>query len=163
MTLKERWQQLAPRERMLLGIAAGVVAALLAWLLIWQPLFGSTARLREEVADQRELLHWLQAIEPEVQQLRGQRSRPGAGSGGSLMSLVDQTSNANGLKPFVTRIQPEGDKEVRVWLEQAPYDEVMRWLIALEMDGGVRIVEFSVTRGPSPGLVGARVNLQRGA
>ena len=163
MTPRERWQQLAPRERMLVSLAAGVMAVMLAYLLIWQPLFGSTARLREEVAGQRDLLQWLQSIEPEVQQLRGARSIRGPGAGGSLMSLVDQTSSASGLKPFVTRIQPEGDKEVRVWLEQAPYDEVMRWLIALEMDAGVRILEFSVTRGPAPGLVGARINLQRGA
>ncbi len=163
MTPKERWQQMAPRERLLVGIAAGVVALMLGFLLIWQPLFGSTARLREEVAGQRELLQWLHAVEPEVQRLRGERSVPGTARGGSLMSLVDQTSNASGLKSFVTRIQPEGDKEVRVWLEQAPYDEVMRWLITLELDAGVRIVEFNVSRGPSPGLVAARINLQRGA
>ena len=162
MTPRERWQQLAPRERVLVGIAGGVVALTLAYLLVWQPLFGSTARLREEVAGQRELLQWLHAIQPEVQQLRGSRSTRPA-QGGSLMGLVDQTSTASGLKSFVTRIEPQGDKEVRVWLEQAPYDEVMRWLITLELDAGVRIVEFNVTRGPAPGLVGARINLQRGA
>lgn len=163
MTPKERWQQMAPRERLLVSIAGGVTALALGFLLVWQPLFESTARLREEVADQRGLLQWLHAIEPEVQKLRGARGVPGVGAGGSLMSLVDQTSTRSGLKSFVTRIQPEGDKEVRVWLEQAPYDEVMRWLITLELDAGVRIVEFNVSRGPAPGLVGARINLQRGA
>lgn len=162
MTLKERWQQMAPRERVLVSAAGAVVAVMLAFLLIWRPLFASTGKLRKEVAEQRELVQWLNAIEPEVQLLRGARSmRPAAG--GSLLALVDQTSKANGLGQFVSRIQPEGDKEVRVWLEQAPYDEIMRWLIALELDAGVRIVEFNVSRGPAPGLVAVRINLQRGA
>ncbi|MGH8530611.1 MAG: type II secretion system protein GspM [Nevskiales bacterium] len=162
MTLKERWQQMAPRERVLVSAAGAVVALMLAFLLIWQPLFSSTDKLRQEVAEQRALVQWLNAAEPEVQRLRGARSMRPA-SGGSLLALVDQTSTANGLKSFVSRIQPEGDKEVRVWLEQAPYDEVMRWLISLELDAGVRIIEFNVSRGPAPGLVAVRINLQRGA
>lgn len=162
MTLKERWQQMAPRERLLVATAGAILAVMLAFLLIWRPLFASTEKLRQEVADQRELAQWLGAIEPEVQRLRGARvMRPAAG--GSLLALVDQTSKANGLGQFVSRIQPEGEKEVRVWLEQAPYEEVMRWLIALELDAGVRIAEFNVSRGPAPGLVGVRINLQRGA
>ncbi len=162
MTLKERWQQLAPRERVLLAAAGAVTACLLAYLLIWQPLFNSTDRLREAVAEQRALVQWLIAIEPEVKALRGARGSHVA-AGGSLLALVDQSSKANGLGQFVTRIQPEGDREVRVWLEQAPYDEIMRWLLTLETDTGVRIAELNVSRGPAPGLVSARLNLQRGA
>jgi general secretion pathway protein M len=85
------------------------------------------------------------------------------GQGRSLLAIVDQTGKENGLGGAITRMQPEGDNTVRIWLEQADFVAVLRWLALLENSYGVAVVEAAIDREAQPGLVRARLGLVRGA
>lgn len=162
MTLQERWQALEPRERWLVALAAAVAVVGLFYVAVWEPLTQSNQQINERVAHTRELVSWLQLVAPEARRLRGS-SPPGTRSSGTLLNIVDASSKTAGLDKAIARLQPHGQNEVRLWLEKAPYQTLMRWLLTLEKDQGVIISELSISRGSASGLVSARAILKRGS
>jgi general secretion pathway protein M len=160
--LKQRFERLNLRERLLVSAAAATLALALLFILIFEPLQTSVDRLRTDVAD-------MQGLVAELAQARSLvlSGRNGVGviqgQGRSLLSIIDQSGKENGLASAITRMQPEGDATVRVWLEQADFAALVRWLDKLESGYGVTVNEVAIDRESQPGLVRARLGLVRGA
>lgn len=149
------------RERLLVGAAAGVCVIALLFLLVWEPLHGGVTRLRNDVSATETLV-------VELTQARGLALRAGGmgtiqGQGRSLLSIVDQTGKESGLSGSITRIQPEADTVVRVWLERADFAQLVRWLGTLQTTYGVSVSEAAIDREAEAGTVRARLGLVRGA
>jgi general secretion pathway protein M len=156
--MKSWFLGLAPRERMLVAGAAVVVVLLLAYLLVVEPLQQRRAMLERGVIAQRELLTWMRdAVVP----LRGNTTAPPDSRGESLFAVVDRSARATVLAGALQRVQPEGQGNVRVWFEDAPFDDLVRWTAALQREHGVSVNTLSVERTDSAGLVNARVTLER--
>jgi general secretion pathway protein M len=159
---RERFLAMNPRERLLVAAAAAIVVATLLFLLIWEPLHDGVQRLRTDVKA-------TQALVAELAQARSLvlSGRGGVGviqgQGRSLLAIIDQTGKENGLENAITRMQPEGDTTVRVWLEQADFAALLRWIGVLETTYGVAVVEAAIDREAEPGMVRARLGLVRGA
>ena len=83
------------------------------------------------------------------------------GAGQSLLAVVDQSRKASALTKPPSRLQPEGDGVVRIWLEDVPFDALLRWLADLQLRYGVRVDTADIERESAPGLVNARVTLMR--
>lgn len=160
--MKQWWQARNAREKLILIIGGVFLLLFLYYGLVISPLQNGIARMQQRQAGEMELASWLVTVAPEVQRLR-RASGTGAvqRSGGSLLSVVDQTSKAAGLGKSITRMQPEGEAEVRAWLDQAPFNETLRWLRTLESSYGVEISELSFNRDTEAGRVKARVTLKR--
>ncbi|MEX0899964.1 MAG: type II secretion system protein M [Gammaproteobacteria bacterium] len=149
---------LAPRERLLIGGAAGAVVLLLAYLLVVEPLQQRRAVLERGVVAQRELLAWMRdAVVP----LRGNTSAPADSRGQSLFAVVDRSARATVLAGALQRVQPEGQGNVRVWFNDAPFDDLVRWIATLQREHGITVNTLSVERVDTAGLVNARVTLER--
>ena len=89
--IKKLLADMQPRERQLVIAAAALVVFFIAYLLLWQPYGGKHLQsLQEKVAEQRVTLAWMQEAAVRAQQLRSGSSQ--AGSGQSLMTVVDQTA-----------------------------------------------------------------------
>jgi general secretion pathway protein M len=161
-TLRQRYLALNLRERLLVGAAGATVIAALLFLLVWEPLHDGVKRLREDVATTQALVAELAEARSLVLSGRGGIGVI-QGQGRSLLSIVDQTGKENGLAATITRMQPEGDTTVRVWLEQADFAALVRWLAALENNYGVAVTEAAIDRESQPGLVRVRLGLVRGA
>lgn len=129
--IMEKFKALSEREQRLVLIATLVLAALLFYLLVWSPLNQSIARNSAAVADQQELLSWVQKNANRVQQLKGSTSQ-GAKFNGSLPQAVNQS--ASRLNISIARMQPQGD-ELQVWVDEAPFNQVVAWLHNLEQMG----------------------------
>ena len=158
--LRTYWQGLAPRERRFLGGGAVALVLILGYVLVWSPYREAVAGLREDVAAQREQLAWMHQAAAQVERLRAERPENGDTGRGSLLSRVDRTARGQGLGEAVQRVRPDGNGRVRVWLEAAAFDRMVRWLGELERRGGVRVAELVVNRGDAPGRVGARIVLE---
>ncbi len=162
MNIRHFWEGLQPRERISLMLGAGAVLILLLWLLLVEPYRTSVQRLEQSVAARQADLQWMGAAAAELRQLRG--SAPSTSMAGqSLLSLADSTARRHGLGEVMNRVQPEGQESVRVWLEGAPFDDVMRWLGALNRQHGVVVSAVVVEPRPQPGLADVRVVLREGA
>lgn len=153
------WQQLDLRQRRLIGLAALVLVAALLYVWVWEPLAQAREAERERIAQQQALLNWLEAVAPVAERLRerGQSSRDLGDR--SLLGLADETARAAGLAGAMTRIEPTGEDQVRVWLEGADFVSVMSWLEEFSRSRPVRVDQFQVDRAGREGQVNVRVTL----
>jgi general secretion pathway protein M len=74
---------------------------------------------------------------------------------------VDLSARAGTLSKPPSRIQPEGEREVRVWLEAVSFDSLLRWIGELETRYGIQVQTADIERAERPGLVDARLTLVR--
>lgn len=158
--MMQQWHNLQPREQRTLLLGALVALPLLIYALFVDPFAQELERLRQGVADNRELLAWM---EQSASRVKASRSSGAAGSrqGGSLLSLVDSSAKKNGLGGALKQVTPEG-KGVRLRLEQAGFDEMVRWLGWLGGERGVAVSSLTLERLAGSGLVNATVVLEAG-
>lgn len=157
--LKEWWDTLQPRERTYLSAGAVAVVFVLLYATVWAPLTGSVENLRSTVAKQREDLAWMEQAAGQIKQL--QRSSPQAGRGNSMLATVDQRINAAGLKSALSRMEPEGQDSVKIWLSRGSFDNLITMLGKLEQENGIYVESLSVTTTDDTGRVDARATLSR--
>ncbi|NIR58905.1 MAG: type II secretion system protein M [Gammaproteobacteria bacterium] len=152
------WEGLAPRERRAVSAGVAAVLALLVYAGIWQPLAEANTRLRERVAEHQTVLAWMRAHAAEVEALRERAGADASGpSGGSLLGLVDSTAKSAGLAGRLRRVEPEGDTAVRLWVEQAPFDDLVGWLGRLDAEHGLVVRRLTLRRDDAPGTVTGRL------
>ncbi|HXH03412.1 MAG TPA: type II secretion system protein M [Candidatus Competibacteraceae bacterium] len=161
--MREWWLAREPRERWLLGGGALAAVALLAYALLWIPFQRHLDDARQSVAALRQDLAWMQQAAQQLRQLETARATARGQAGGpapSLLTLVDLTARSAGLGTALNRVEPQGDRQVRVRLEQAAFDTLLRWLAELERSHGVTLVNASLERLAESGRVSARLVLQ---
>jgi len=164
--MKEFLANLSESERRTLIIASIVLALLVGYVLAWDPLMSTVERLRVSVEQQRVNVAWMNSAAQEAQNLL--RARTGASQavsrgGQSLLAVVDQTARGAKLGPALKRIEPRGQDEVRVRLEDAVFDDMVTWLGALQKRYGVLIDSVAIDRQSSPGRVTANLTLKDAA
>jgi general secretion pathway protein M len=158
--LRAYWSGLQPRERRILGIGGAALVLMLLYALVLDPYTSNVQRLRETVSEQRALLTWMEQAAQEVRQLRGAGSAPASTDGRSLLAITDSSARQAGLGDSVTRVEPDGERSVRVWLDKAAFNDMVRWLDELREQHAVVIDGAVVERSDTPGRVDARVVLK---
>lgn len=158
--MKDWFTGLQPRERLLLIGGSAVLVLLLFYTMMWEPLSGSVRRLRANIAQQESLLSWIQDAAQDVKALRGTSRRPAKlKPGQSLFSLIDSTAKSSRLGDALKRVKPDGENKVSVWLEEAAFDDVMRWLENLQRSYGIEIKSITIDRKDIVGKVDAKAVL----
>ncbi len=157
----KRWlATLSGRERGALFLTATLGTAFLVWLLAFRPLVQARGALTEREARLRPEVLWLEGAAVEVARLRAAGEQgPDSRGGQSLLAMTEQTARAAGLGDSFRRGEPDGEKRVRVWLENASFDAMLRWLGGLQSGYGVAVVDGSVDAAGSPGVVNVRLLL----
>lgn len=160
--MREWFESLDTRQRLILLGGASLFGIFLLWLLAWRPLAGGVDRLETEVEAQRETLLWMQKAAVEIRSLRGSGAQAGsAGLGGrSLLAVVDQSARSAGLSNGLKRIEPESADSVRVRLEAVSFDTVLGWLDEMSRQFGISASMVSIEREGAPGQVNMRLTLQ---
>ena len=156
--MKVWWDSLEHRERALIG--GGMVMALivLGYVLVWEPFQIGYRRLQQSVAEQRADLAWMRQAAQEIQRL-GSAARPRS-DGRSLLTLIDQTARTAGMGTALKQITPQSDDRLSARLDAVEFDKLLPWLSVLERDHPITLINLSVDRTETAGLVNARVILQ---
>lgn len=143
LPLRRRWQQFEPREQRALQVLG--VAVLLTVLVfgLWLPSHRAAVRVQQSYENNRQLLLWMQDNAAQV------RRAPEAG--GSVLGTANALAGSSGLA--LSRVEPQGEDGVRVWVERADFNAVAGWLGQLVAQG-VRIDEAQVERRPEGGVSG---------
>ncbi len=161
MNLRAWLDNLAPRERNLVYLAAALVGIAALYFAVVMPLAGmnarGTARVEKKAAD----LAWMQQVAPQVMAARA--SGGAASSNESLVVLVDRTGRDAGLGNSVRDQSPDGERGLRLRLEGAPFDVLVAWLASLQQQYGVSVQAATIDAGSAPGLVNASLTLSHGA
>ena len=155
--MKAWWNGLQARERQLLLIGAGMLAALAYWLLLWQPLVAARERSRAAVTTLQQATTEASA---QVSAILASRKLAAPRPVRSLFALIDRSAREAGLMSAQTRIEPLGEDRVRVSMDGVSFDQLAAWLEGLDRTEGVDINEWSVDRALVPGVVNASMTLQ---
>jgi general secretion pathway protein M len=156
--MKEWWESLQVRERRILALGALLLLVVGFYVLVWEPIHQRHRQLTDQVAEQRAVLGWMEGSAAEARRLRGQgEAAPAQARSGSLLSLIDSRARASGLGDALKRVEPEAGDKVRVWLEEAAFDTVARWLGELQRDYGVSVDSVVLDPKGDAGLVNARI------
>jgi general secretion pathway protein M len=149
--LKSTFLQLSEREQRLVIISAVIVLVAIFYWGFWSPLNTSLEKDKVAVKNQTELLAWVQKNANKAIQLRSSSGNKASFSG-SLPQAVNQS--ASRMKIAISRMQPQGD-ELQVWIDQAPFNDVLSWLQSLEKTG-VNILDIDIAESDLPGQVKIR-------
>ncbi len=156
--MKEWLAGLEQRERHLVISGAVLLGLMLIYVVVWEPLTNKVDALRVSTMERDSTLRWMRQTAQEVKKLRGSGGNRAKSMGGqSLLSVVDRTAKSGRLGTALKRVQPDGEKRVRVWMEAASFDDVMRWLVLLDTRYGVRIENSVFEMKQEPGRVDARL------
>ena len=158
--LRQRWDAMAPRERVMVALAGIVVAATLLYVGAWEPLAQSRDALRLQVQAGETDLAWMRAAAPIVRERAATAPVAVAQTGQSLLARADASARDAGLGNALLRVEPVSARQVRVYFQGVGFDPLMRWIEALSAQGALRITEFSAQRAEGVGLVDARLNLE---
>ena len=154
--LIDKFQQLTERERWLVSVSGVLIIIAIFYWLVWSPLFAAIDTQRAAVDSKRADLVWIQQNALKAIQLSSGANTKAAFTG-SLPQAVNQT--ANRLQIAISRMQPQGE-ELKVWVDQAPFNDVLSWLQTME-NQGIKIITVDLTEADAPGLVKVR-SLQLG-
>jgi general secretion pathway protein M len=149
--LKSTFLQLSEREQRLVIISAVMLLVAIFYWGVWSPLNTSINKAQNAVNNQTELLAWVQKNANKAVQLRSSSGNKASFSG-SLPQAVNQS--ASRMKIAISRMQPQGD-ELQVWIDQAPFNDVLSWLQSLEKTG-VSILDIDIAESALPGQVKIR-------
>jgi len=160
--VKSWWMSLQPRERLVFS-AAGVIAILaLMYLLAVEPFIKHRTLLTQRVKAQRQELVWMQQTSEQVKRLLATSPEHTRTSyNRSLLGVVDSSSRTNKLRKSIQRMEPEGSNGVKLWIEDADFDTLIRWLGSLNTSQDVYVARATISRGDALGLIDTRLSLQR--
>lgn len=138
------WEGRTRRERILLGIMAGLLAAVIAWYGVIAPI----GAWRADAADRRaEASAALQSVEADLARLNAAATDAPAGTGEPIEPLLIRTAEAAGVN--IDRQQPEADGAQTVWLQAVPSQTVFGWIAQLEQDHGVSVSNITALKSPT--------------
>ncbi|MEP1448515.1 MAG: type II secretion system protein M [Paraglaciecola sp.] len=149
--LKSMYLKLNEREQRLVIVSAIMIVIAIFYWGIWSPLNTSLERNKVAVKNQTELLDWVQKNANKAIQLRRSAGKSASFSG-SLPQAVNQS--ATRMNIAISRMQPQGE-ELQVWIDQAPFNDLLSWLQSLEQTG-INILDIDIAESDLPGQVKIR-------
>jgi len=161
--MKDWFDNLDTREKRILIIGAVVLLMALMYLLAWEPFIKKSASLEKSNQENELLLTWMEQSADEARKLQAKLKASGpSGStkGQSLLGVVDKTAKSGNLGKSVKRVQPDGQTKAHVWLENANFNDVIKWLENLQHRQGIHIVTSVIEKQEEAGLVNARLVLE---
>ncbi len=149
------WKSRVPRERMALGLAAGVVGLFLVWLVFVQPAWRTLREAPPRLDALDAQLQQMQRMAAESQGLRGVAAVPQAQAAAALKAATDRLGDKG-------RLSMQGDR-ASLTLNGVSPEALRGWLLEARSAARVRPVEAQLARGPQ-GFTGTLVvSLSSGA
>ncbi|HEX6999081.1 MAG TPA: type II secretion system protein M [Gammaproteobacteria bacterium] len=153
--MKAWFESLAPRERWMVAGGAVLAVVIVVYGFVLAPLARSSAALSQSVEQKQRLLVDLRRAEALAPADAGGTARPAQ----SLVVLVDTTRQQHGLT--FDRTRPNGPNEIGVTFQNASFDALLDWLVAMETNHGVIVDSASFSSARERGLVNGQVQLRR--
>lgn len=158
--MRDWFDSLAPRERLLVATGGVLVVILLFWAIILAPLSSKVRQLSERVEGKKSTLAWMSAAAAEITSA-GAVAASAGNPDQSLVVVIDRTARQSGLGETITRNQPVGDDGIRVRMEGAGFDTVTQWLGQLQTAHGLSLEAATFERGSVNGTVTASITLRQ--
>ena len=154
----ERWRiARPPRERRAVAALVVLVAGVVGWLALWQPLQRDLADLRAKVPADRGALAQARTMGDEMAALA--RTAP-ARRAIDTRAELERALGERGLRAAAIQLDWQDDR-ARIAFAEVGVDALVSLLEALSRDAQLRLVEATLTARVEPGTVRAELTLAR--
>ena len=151
------WRALAPRERRLVLAAAVVVLLACIHLLLFEPAWKGRERLSAELPRLRAQVAQMHALAAEASLLAA--APRGADTPQAVRAALEASIASAGLSDRVAKLSATGDL-IDLRFASVPHADWLDWLDATLRETRLRVVDVSLTRETSPGVVSVRLVLE---
>ena len=146
------------REQTILLIGGVAVFVYLLWKVLLVPVADWRDRQANANIAVNQSLGRVELLAAQLERAR-EEERQGGDGDSSLSSLVDSSLRANSLN--MSGFQPGTGGQVRVRLDEVPYDRFIQWLYDMEYQHGVGVEDFSMAGTSEEGRVTVNIRLQK--
>ncbi|HEY6645466.1 type II secretion system protein GspM [Povalibacter sp.] len=159
--LQDWFRTLKPRERAVV-LGGGVIVVVVAlYTLALAPFYKTLHERSERVQHMEADLTWMRSVAGEVQALGANQLVSAGPSDESLVVLIDRTARECGIGSSLTGQTPNGDSGIRVRLEAAPFNALVKCVGNLQQVHAISIEQATFDKASRPGLVNASLVLTR--
>ena len=153
--MKEWFSQLNQREQLSLLLLSLALLVYLLYILVLSPLESEREQLMAQNSAVIESQGRVDAMVSQLLQLREGGAKAGAKR--NLTSVINQSTSR--LQLPVMRLQPNSRGEVQVRIENASFNDVLKWLNEMEYTESLLVREVSVTPAASAGRINITVRI----
>lgn len=159
--LKQRYQQLAPREQKALFYGSIFVVIFIVYQFIWSPLDTQADYLRKQVKSQQSLLSWMQVMDNNIKQANASGTvAHKAVTPVVLLTDLQKRVAHDGLGGEVKELKQTSNDTVTLRMQKISFDKLMKMLMAIEAQYIVTVTQLSVMAGATPGVVDVTVGFK---
>ena len=157
---KEYWHGISARERQLITIAAPLLLVWIVWMGIVQPVLDKHEQAQQEVLNNQQMLNRVKSTATEILRLQAKGAVITERPNSPLDQLINRSASDYGLRVTGVRTQ---QNRLQVSLANAPFDQLMSWLVELEQGSSVVIEQLRIEQTRVPGIVSIeRLELSEG-
>ncbi len=143
------WYEIrSPRDRKALQLLAAALFVGLIYFLIWEPVTQWSESQKEDYLYQEEINTWLHSNLSKARDL--QKNQQVVSARRELSSIA--TSVAQQTDITLGRVQPDR-KGLSVWIEDAAYQKLLKWLVLLQTKHGVAVQQIRIDKLKEEGRV----------
>jgi type II secretory pathway component PulM len=156
MKIKERWEQLSPRDQQTVKKGSLILGAILAIQIFWWPLYHRMSVIQESIIQEQSLIEWMA---PRVAQLIELKNSRQSIKKDKSLSAIEKSLQQSGLKPYLTEFSQNAQHQVSVSFSEIPFESCMEWIEQAQSQGWV-VQQFNANKSEKTGIV--RVDLVLG-
>ena len=153
--MKEWFSSLNQREQLSLLLLSLALLVYLLYILVLSPLESEREQLIAQNSAVIESQGRVDAMVSQLLQLREGGAKAGAKR--NLTSVINQSTSR--LQLPVMRLQPNSRGEIQVRIENASFNDVLKWLNEMEYTESLLVREVSVTPAASAGRINITVRI----
>lgn len=149
------WYQLrSPRDRRVLQLLIVAILVGFSYFLIWEPITDWVKSQKEDYLYQEEINTWLHSNLSKARNL--QKSHQTSLARRELSSIVTSVAQQAGVT--IGRVQPDR-KGLSVWIEDAAYQKLLKWLVLLQSKHGVSVQQIRIDQLKEEGRVKSYIHM----
>ena len=160
--MKDWWINLSLRDKQMLTLGGVVVVIFLLYLLIWSPISNTVSTLRTTLQHNQATLVWMQKADKQIQSIEKNPSASrSTQTTASLLSIVQNEINQNPLAKNLTQLRQAETDSVQLSFLHVDFDQLIAWLTQLWQQQNITVIQATVKKGDSQGVVAAEVMLKQ--
>jgi len=156
---RRQYEMISSRDRMMLNGLVIFLVIIAGYFLILKPSFDSVNQAQLELKGKQDLLQWIKSNEHRAKGVSNSGGKSqGRKPGQSLLALINKTSGP--FQVSLKRFEPEGADKLRIWVEDIPFNNLVKWLNKLQAKHSVSILNISIDSQKEQGIINAKVVLK---
>lgn len=160
LDLQKQYEMLPVRDQTILKVFALILMLCLIYFAMWLPASNYMQNAQKDVQQNTQLLLLVTQNKARLSALNPRSGRTAGAavlSSQQLISSVTNLAKEQGIR--LKRFEPSGDKKLKVWLDNASFDQMITWLALLKKSLNIVVEQISIEKDDGAGQVSARITL----